>query len=129
MSEKDNKIDLPTAVNWTSNWRDEKSEYSGHRLCNGFLVPAEDMEGALKEMELQVGAKYIRVYLGVDQSTNPPMEKLIVVGTQPEVQRDGSIIYRDMVPGQQDVQLAKGSIWDFSEPCPPASDPNSPLAG
>lgn len=131
MSQQDKKIDLPTAQTWTANWRNSESDYNKHNECNAFLIPAQDLQGALEEMQGQSGQQYIRAYLGVDTSTTPSTEKLIIVGTKPETQRDGSVIYRDLVQGYASAVAdgKDGSIWDFTEPCPPNCDNDSPIGG
>jgi hypothetical protein len=124
MSQTDKKISLATAQQWTTQWRSEESTYNKHNTCNGFLVPTQDLQGVLNEMQGQTGDTFIRAYLGVDPTTNT--EKLIIVGTRAEVQKDGSIIYRDLLPTQGEVG-GSNSIWDFTSPCPPDCDPDSSL--
>ena len=124
MSQEDNSISLQTAQNWTTEWRSEESSYNKHNECNGFLIPAEDLQAVLAEMEDQKGTKKVRAYLGVDPTTNK--EKLIFVATQPEDQQGGSIIYRDMINGYNGLQTG-GKLYDFTLPDPPASDSLSPL--
>jgi len=125
MSKKDKTIPLKEAQNWTNAWRDKESGYNKHNKCNGFLVPIQDLQGVLNEMKDEKGEGFIRAYLGVDMELK--MEKLIIVGTKPEIQKDGSIIYRDLVPEEGELQTGGGDVWDFTDPCPPACDPNSPL--
>jgi len=126
MSEDVNTIPLKTAEEWTDRWRNVESGYNKHRECNGFLVPLEDLKEVIAEMEGQVVPGYIRAYLGVETGTGN--EKLIIVGTQPEPQKDGTVIYRDMVPGNPGIiETGSGNIYDFSKSVPPAADPNSPL--
>ncbi|MCH2490796.1 MAG: hypothetical protein MK211_11660 [Flavobacteriales bacterium] len=133
MSSTDKKIDLATAQKWTKEWRDTESDYNKHHECNAFLIPAQDVEGALAEMTGQTGQKYLRAYLGVDNSTSPSTEKLIIVGTKPQVQRDGTVVYRDIIAGYTPpgdaVNDGSGSIWDFTDPCPPNCDDDSPIGG
>lgn len=125
MSKEDNTISLQTAQNWTTEWRSDESDYNKHNECNGFLIPAEDLQDVLNEMQNQGrGEKKVRAYLGVDSKTN--QEKLIIVATQPETQPDGSIIYRDIINGYNGVQTG-GKLYDFTLPDPPASDVLSPL--
>ncbi len=124
MSSTDKKITLQEGIDWTTSWRANR----GDRNVKAFLIPAQDLEGALAEMSGQTGQKYVRAYIGVDDTNT---DKLIIVGTEPETQRDGSIIYRDMIT--DDVTGQKygggGSLWDFTQPCPPECDPESPLNG
>ena len=124
MSQEDNTISLQTAQDWTSEWRSVESSYNKHNECNGFLIPAEDLQAVLNEMQNQTGDKKVRAYLGVDSATN--QEKLIIVATEPQTQRDGSVIYRDMINGYNGLQTG-GKLYDFTLPDPPASDLSSPL--
>jgi len=135
---KDNTIPLITAKAWTKEWRSRETANNPNRKCNAFLIPAEVLEAVLAEIKNQPGNKLVRAYLGLDKSSNE--EKLIIVGTQPEPQNDGKVIYRDIINGVVDgtelegaalesTELEQGSgIWDFSKPCPPECDPNSPLS-
>ena len=124
MSQTDKKISLETAQQWTNQWRSDESTYNSHNECNAFLIPTQDLQGVLNEMQGETGDTYIRAYIGVDPTTNT--EKLIIVGTRAEVQKDGSIIYRDLLPAQG-MGGTGNSIWDFTRPCPPYCDPDSSL--
>ena len=124
MSQQNNTISLQTAQDWTSEWRSVESSYNKHNECNGFLIPAEDLQAVLNEMQGQMGEKKVRVYLGVDSTTNK--EKLIIVATEPESQVGGPTIYRDKINGYNGV-ISGGNLYDFTLPDPPASDPSSPL--
>ena len=78
MSQEDNSISLQTAQDWTTEWRSVESTYNKHNECNGFLIPAEDLQAVLDEMATQrSGKKKVRAYIGVDPTTNE--EKLIFV--------------------------------------------------
>lgn len=128
MSQKDKTISLATAKDWTSEWRSEESDYNKHNKCNAFLIHAEVLQAVLEAIKDQSGVKKVRAYLGVDAATNE--EKLIIVGTQPETQPDGSIIYRDIINESADgadLENSASGIWDFTVPCPPKCDPKSPL--
>ncbi len=125
MSQEDNTITLQKAQEWTTEWRSVESDYNKHNQCNGFLIPADDLQNVLDEMKNQSRAeKKVRAYLGVDPTTNK--EKLIIVATEPVTQRDGTIIYRDKINGYRGLQSG-GNLYDFTLPIPPASDPSSPL--
>ena len=124
MSNQDNKISLTTAQSWAQEWRSEESVYNKHNECHAFLIPAEDLAQVLEEMKAQKGPKYVRAYLGVEPTAQT--EKLMIVGTRPETQTDGSIVYRDLISDGDDGSDG-GSIWDFTQPCPPDCDDRSPL--
>lgn len=127
MSIQDKKIPLPTAQSWAQEWRSEESTYNKYNECHAFLIPAEDLTAVLEEIGGQTGPKYVRAYLGVEPTTQT--EKLMIVGTKPEVQKDGSIIYRDLINGYTptDGVSTDYGIYDFTQPCPPECDPKSPL--
>lgn len=139
MSKEENTISLDEAKAWTQEWRQDESDYNKYNQCNGFLVPAVDLEEALMEIRKQLKDKnvYVRAYLGVEKSDTDPVtftEKLILVGTRPDPQPDGTIIYRDILPRDSMGNAASlavgdggGSIWDFSNPCPPYCDDSSAL--
>ena len=119
MSAQDGKITLAEAISWTSNWRGAPST-----SARAFLIPLVDLQGAVAEIQNQTGSPMVRAYLASDGG----VEKLVIVGTTQETQKDGSVIYRDLLPAAGEAAGAgANSIWDFTEPCPPACDPNSPL--
>lgn len=138
-----NTIDLDTAQTWTAEWRQDESEYNKYNECNAFLVPLSDLQQLVAEMgnTNDPNAK-VRAYLGVKKTYNAKTqgydfeEKLIFVGTK-ACTVDGKTIYRDLIDGYipqcDDVSTAdaamdgSGGIWDFTDPCPPDCDPNSPL--
>ncbi len=143
MNGEDNKIPLETAIEWTAMWRDKESEYNKYHECNAFLIPLSDLQDLVKEMGNQGPDAKVRGYLGVEQvpSLDPDkpafQEKLILVGTKKCVDGD-TVIYQDLIDGYNPAcpPGAKtedgngeggGGIWDFTNPCPPDCDPESPL--
>ncbi|GAB5400197.1 MAG: hypothetical protein Aureis2KO_17820 [Aureisphaera sp.] len=122
MSATDKKITLAEAISWTTAWRGSPST-----SAKAFLIPIQDLQGVLNEISGQGGNPCARAYLAMDGG----VEKLIFVGTSQDTQKDGSVIYRDLLPsvgGAEGAEAAgSNSIWDFTEPCPSACDPNSPL--
>lgn len=141
MSEQDNRISLEQAIEWTGMWRDKESEYNKYNECNAFLIPISDLKALLAEMEGAEEDAYVRGYLGVEQKpsfTNEPNfeEKMIFVGTKKCVDEDGKVTYVDLIDGYDPVCESEpeafsngggGGLWDFTDPCPPNCDPNSPL--
>ncbi|MDX1462061.1 MAG: hypothetical protein R3359_03315 [Marinirhabdus sp.] len=124
MSQEDKKISLQTAIDWTTQWRSEESDYNSHNECNAFLIPVQDLNGVLAEMGNpdDNSDACVRAYLGVDPTDNT--EKLIIVGTQ----KDRNGVYRDLLPTSQDnAEGNTNSIWDFVRPCPPSCDDQSAL--
>lgn len=126
MSHEDKKIDLATAKTWTKAWRDSKATNDSQNLSNAFLISAQVLEGLLAELKGQSSTTaYARAYMAIDPATNT--ETLVMVGTLPESE-GGKTVYRDMITGEDGTEFAGGgSIYDFTLPCPPRCDDNSPL--
>ncbi len=120
MSQSDKKITLATAKSWTANWRNTPST-----SARAFLIPLKDLQGAISEISGQGGNPCARAYLGIDPSTNT--EKLIIVGTQQDTDKQGNTVYRDLLPTDENAIGDGNSIWDFSTPCPPSCDDESDL--
>lgn len=112
MSKETNTINLSTAQTWAKKWRKVEGTYNAHHELHAFLIPKEDITALLAE-----NVDAVRAYLGVDDQNE---EKLMLVGTKYDAQTN---IYVDMVPGR----TPEGKIYDFTNPCPPACDPKSPL--
>ena len=136
---KTNTIPLTEAEAWVAKWQKDNPTHS-----KAFLIPIQDVVSVLIEMNVLVQQKSgeyllsqsavpgagMRAYNAIDtsmKSGNP--EKLLIVGTQEEVQRDGTKVYRDIINGQVDaLTSASGSgIYDFTRPCPSLCDDKSPL--
>ena len=113
MSEKVNTISLETAQSWAKRWRKEEGDYNAHNELHAFLIPKEDLSQVLAE-----SPDAVRAYIGVDENN---VEKLMIVGTRLNPETN---VYVDMLPGKS---MAGGDIYDFTNPCPPGCDPESPL--
>ena len=120
MSQADKKISLATAESWTTNWKNTPST-----SARAFLIPIQDLQGAIAEIQGQGGSPMARAYMGLDTSTNT--EKLVIVGTSQETDKEGNTVYRDMLPADANTVGDGNSIWDFTRPCPPWCDDNSVL--
>ena len=120
MSQADKKITLATAKSWTANWKNTPST-----SARAFLIPIQDLQGAISEIQNQGGSPMARAYLGLDPSTNT--EKLVIVGTSQATDKQGNLVYRDMLPSDENAIGDGNSIWDFTRPCPPWCDDNSVL--
>lgn len=136
MSEENKKISLNTAIAWAENWREVESGYNEYNKCRGFLVPAQDLVAVLKEISDQPYPSYIRAYLGVEllivEGKMVSEEKLMIVGTEKAIDPvTEKTYYKDLLPNDRTSDLGDdgGSIWDFTDPCPPDCDPNSALNG
>lgn len=128
-----NTISLDEAKAWTQEWRSEDGRYNEHNECNGFLIPAADLQQALDLLEGQEGDTYVRAYIGVKNEGRVTEEKLVIVATIAD--EEDSTIYRDLIYGEVDgvgateppSSKVNSGIFDFSDPCPPACDDKSPL--
>lgn len=112
-----NAIPLKTAQKWAKQWTKKEGNYNKHHHVNAFLIPKVDLLEVLTE-----GVDAVRAYIGVDDAG---VEKLMIVGTKfnPETG-----IYVDMITvGVGNSTGGEDNIYDFTQPCPPASDPESPL--
>lgn len=119
MSQSDKKISLGEATTQTAAWR---SSHPG--ACKAFLIPIQDLQGLLSEIQSQGSNAYARAYLAMDGSE----EKLVFVGTEEVPDGKGGTYYKDLLPASTDTVEDDGnSIWDFTRPCPPYCDPNSAL--
>ena len=112
-----NSIPLKTAQKWAKRWSKKEGNYNKHNKLNAFLIPKVDLLEVLAE-----GVDAVRAYIGVDDAG---IEKLMIVGTKYNPETG---IYEDMITeGVGDNEGTGNDIYDFTEPCPPASDPASPL--
>ncbi|WP_299439123.1 hypothetical protein [uncultured Aquimarina sp.] len=139
-----NTIPCEEASEWTAAWRKKHPN-----ACNAFLVPVVDLIEVLNEMGVlsdKVAAKAqgeacikglkIRAYgaVGSDSPEKKPEEKLLVVGTK---YNRKTKVYQDIINEEIDAgdvklnsfgePVVSSGIYDFTEPCPPSCDPNSPL--
>ena len=112
-----NAISLNEAQRWAKRWSKKEGDYNKHHNLNAFLIPKVDLLEVLKE-----GVDAVRAYIGVDDNG---VEKLMIVGTKLDPKTG---IYVDMITvGIGNVEGEQDNIYDFTEPCPPAGDPKSPL--
>lgn len=135
---KDNEISLDQGKRWTTLWREASPDH-----CKAFLIPVSDLVGILEEMEVlqKVKGEYyiikeghdkgIRAYMGIDPKEKMGGgEKLVLVGTKKEIDKEGRIVHRDIINEQIAAAESENSgIYDFTEPCPDACDGESPLNG
>jgi len=112
-----NAISLNEAQRWAKRWSKKEGDYNKHHKVNAFLIPKVDLLEVLKE-----GVDAVRTYIGVDDNG---AEKLMIVGTKLDPKTG---IYVDMINvGIGNTEVEQDNIYDFTEPCPPAGDPKSPL--
>jgi hypothetical protein len=112
-----NTIPLKEAQRWAKRWAKKEGHYNKHHNLNAFLIPKADLLEVLAE-----GIDAARAYIGVDDNG---VEKLMIVGTKYDPITG---IYVDMISGTLGNSAGgEDNIYDFTEPCPPASDPESPL--
>ncbi len=133
-------ISIDNAKAWAYNWQSANTKH-----CKAFLIPAEDLIGALTESGIidasgtvvnnKVDAGAVRAYMAIDPSNGTDVsngygEKLLIVGTV----KDRADIYRDIIidekqdgTDENDNQRIGTGIFDFTTPCPSTCDENSPL--
>ncbi|UFH36885.1 hypothetical protein [Flavobacterium acetivorans] len=114
---KINTIPLKEAKAWVNRWSKKEGHYNKHHELHAFLIPKIDLIEVLAE-----GVDAVRAYIGVDANN---VEKLMIVGTKLNPETG---IYEDMITiGAGASATEQDDIYDFSTPCPPAGDPESPL--
>ena len=134
MSDETNKISLDKAKKWTKEWRDDESDYNKYNECNAFLIPIKDLKELLAEMGDSDDNAYVRAYLGVEKKVNEEThektftEKLAIVGTRHVQDSEGKWYYQDRITDEMGNEYGGGGgIYDFTRPCPPNCDDDSPL--
>ncbi len=143
--DRENTIPVSEAEVWTAKWRESCPEN-----CKAFLIPAVDLIEVLNEMGIlgdKAAAKAqkraskrkldVRAYMAIETFENGATEeKILLVGTQ----QDSEGVYRDILngsidgKGETEVKGLKGpegnsGVYDFTSPCPPYCDDESPLNG
>ncbi|HEY4618256.1 MAG TPA: hypothetical protein VIH09_08695 [Flavobacterium sp.] len=124
-----NAISLKKAQKWAKRWVKMEGNYNKHHKLNAFLIPAVDLKELLDE-----GGTHVRAYIGVQKikasvkGEKPTyIEKLMFVGTKLDSETG---VYVDQINFSTDMesnQAEADGIYDFSTPCPPAGDAESPL--
>ncbi|MBL4604178.1 MAG: hypothetical protein JKY02_00485 [Flavobacteriaceae bacterium] len=146
-----NQITLEHAEEWTALWRKKCPDN-----CKAFSIPVQDLVNVLKEIGVIREAGNTGLYMVDEKTTNGVRaymaidpkeeagggEKLLLVGTQPQMNRGGKIVQRDIINGKLDNKghrVTQGNtdltaaepntgIFDFTQPCPDFCDPESPLS-
>lgn len=111
-----NAISLNEAQRWAKRWSKEEGQYNKHHHVHAFLIPKKDILEVLVE-----GIDAVRAYIGVNDKG---VEKLMIVGTKLDPLTG---IYVDMISEGDGVNKEADTIYDFTEPCPTACDPESPM--
>lgn len=111
---KVNNIPLKEARKWAKRWTKEEGNYNKHHKLHAFLIPKVDLLEVLAE-----GVDAVRAYIGVNDEG---VEKLMIVGTKYD---PATGIYVDMITIDDDN--VANAIYDVTQPCPPACDPNSAM--
>ena len=114
-----NAIPLKTAQKWAKRWAKKEGNYNKHHELHAFLIPKVDLVEVLTE-----GVDAVRAYIGVNDEG---VEKLMIVGTKLDPVTG---VYVDMITFGNETSNsdpAADDIYDFTEPCPSACDPKSPL--
>jgi hypothetical protein len=110
-----NAIPLKTAQKWAKRWTKKEGNYNKHHQLHGFLIPKVDLLEVLAE-----GVDAVRAYIGVDDND---VEKLMIVGTK---YNPVTGIYEDMIT-VGNTMAEQDDIYDFTTPCPPTCDLDSPM--
>jgi len=112
-----NAIPLKTAQKWAKRWSKREGNYNKHHELHAFLIPKIDLLEVLRE---DVDA--VRAYIGINDEG---VEKLMIVGTKLDPVTG---IYVDMISvGVENTTAQPDDIYDFTQPCPTACDPESPM--
>ncbi|SEK28157.1 hypothetical protein SAMN04487910_0154 [Aquimarina amphilecti] len=146
-----NTVTLETAKEWTTAWREKYQNPKKPEVnpCNAFLMPAVDLIEVLNEMGLLsdkvakkaqekacLKGKKVRAYMAIgnDSPDETTEEKLLVVGTKYNRKKR---VYQDIINEEIDGDEVKlnffgdpiisSGIYDFTDPCPPSCDIESPL--
>lgn len=101
------EIPLAEAQTLTKGWADQGN------FVTGFLVDAQELTDMIKEQ----GASYIRLYFGWDASQEPGRRERMIMVPANEYGRD---MINTTTPDDS-------NIFDFTLPCPPTCDKESPL--
>ncbi len=147
---KDYQITLDDAKLWTTIWRIANPDNA-----KAYLIPVQDLIDVLEEMGILVYDKTlkaytlkpsknqqdVRAYMAIDPHTDTdqsPEEKVLLVGTERVESPTGEVTYKDIIhyPKKktglgdgEDPEDPGSGIYDFTQPCPSACDPNSGLNG
>ncbi len=113
------EISLQTAEKWTKAYKIDTEIEDSKKKVNAFLIPRESLEAVLA---LKTDA--VRAYLGINDNKE---KTLLFVGAN----KDETGIYRDVFGTsltEKDSSSEDNSVvYDFTRPCPPHGDPDSPL--
>lgn len=111
-----NAISLQEAKRWSKRWSKQEGDYNKHHHVHAFLIPKIDIQEVLTE-----GIDAVRAYIGVDDNGK---EKLMIVGTKYDATTN---TYMDLISNSVESENTPEDIYDFTEPCPSACDPESPM--
>jgi len=107
-------IPVATAIELTANWRTYLASSDQSFIAQSFLVPIINLKNIL---EFNPDAQNVRVYLGLEDATDPATAKLIFV----PVSNGQDIVYlpSENNGGSQDGNESKSNVFDFTTQCPP----------
>jgi hypothetical protein len=119
----DDTISEPTAVAWTTNWRNYISNIDPNpNYIKAFNVPMED----ILELANNFGqtSTSVRAYLAMESPGEISTLKIILV----PIDSKGNDILSVPVGSTESIAAAQqSSIFDFTSPCPNTCDVDSPL--
>ncbi|MBS1665474.1 MAG: hypothetical protein JST68_30815 [Bacteroidetes bacterium] len=109
------EVSVEKARKWIRAWIDSH----GKGAVKGFLIDADELRAIIDES----GAKYVRIYLGVNKALPQDRHKLLLV----PVDEEGC----DMCSRKKEASPTEAeedsNVFDFTMPCPPTCDAVSPL--
>lgn len=113
------EISLSRGIEWAESFRNLKVEDANK--INAFLIPIESLEAVLKlKATLKINA--VRAYVGINEEGE---QNLMLVGAKLD---DSTGIYKDVFSEGTENNIEGGSVvYDGSRPCPPCTDPSSPM--
>ncbi|WP_264525087.1 MULTISPECIES: hypothetical protein [unclassified Flavobacterium] len=126
MSEEKNlgsvEVSLAVGQEWARKFR--KAKIDGREKVDAYLIPIESLKLV---MDQDIDA--VRAYVGIN---NAGEQNLMLVGTKRDPKTG---IYVDVFKQQQSLTGARTAgegegedvLYDASRPCPPYTDPNSPM--
>lgn len=123
---EDHTIPIQDAMQRTAKWRQVFMETFGvpeDKVFRGFRIPIQDIQDIASRITSET--TYIRAYLSAEENMPPdPIEgpykfSILLVPVGPNE--------KDILTQLTEKGETKSTIYDFTQPCPPCCDINSPL--
>lgn len=126
MSEKKKlgSVEVSVAVGqqWAKKYRNSKEE--GKKKVDAYLIPLESIK-----LVIDQDIDAVRAYVGINDSGE---QNLMLVGTKLDPKTGIYVdVFKQVGSGQGIAARSEGEgeevVYDASRPCPPYTDPNSPM--